>query len=173
MPFDHMDNFIDVHDARSAWSDEQEQQDCLENETHIEEAARQIVKILREHWHGQWLEALPDDNASVVSLDAEQNVAKHDSLDPHEYADQVEPKVELLQREFCHEAGRLRVQLIVVIVDFAQFLLLQECLIIVPVILLCMIELDVIHDTAEERLITYLGCCFMIPCRHQIVVLLR
>ena len=173
MPFDHMNNFIDVHDARGAWSDEQEQQDCLENETHVEEAARQIVKILREHRHGQWLEALPDDNASVVSLDAEQNVAEHDSLDPHEYADQVEPKVELLQREFCHEAGRLRVQLIVVIVDVAQFLLLQECFIIAPNMLLCMIELDVIYDATEERLITYLRCCFMIPRCHQIVVLLR
>ena len=71
VPFDHMDNFIDVHDARGAWSDEQEQQDCLENETYIEEAARQIVKIPREHRHGQWLIALPDDNASVVRLDAE------------------------------------------------------------------------------------------------------
>ena len=87
MPFDHMDNFIDVHDTRGAWCDEQEQQDCFENETHIEEAARQIVKVLREHRHGQRLEALPDDYASVVSLDAEQNVAEHDSLDSHEYAD--------------------------------------------------------------------------------------
>ena len=87
MPFDHMNNLIDVHDTRCAWCDEQEQQDCFENETHIEEAARQIVKVLREHRHGQRLEALPDDYASVVSLDAEQNVAEHDSLDPHEYPD--------------------------------------------------------------------------------------
>ena len=80
MPFDNMNDFIDVHDTSSTRRDEEERQNCLENAADIVEAARKVVKVIGEHREGKWLKAFPNNDASVRRLHAEKDVREHNRL---------------------------------------------------------------------------------------------
>ena len=103
MELDHLNNLVDVHDARANRCDEEHHNNGVKDSAHIGKAAWQVMIILRYQGPWQRFVALPCNDADVTNLDTEANVAKDDCLDAHEHTYDVQVEVHLCKRVLSYQ----------------------------------------------------------------------